>query len=101
MYKLNILPVKLLQSPVSKNNQIFSHEGCDICGKQGILFEAISYKDNFDYNKLKYHSVTYKKYVQPTDPVVAQWIGKLNSMYIIYYLCSEECAMVVQLQQGD
>lgn len=100
MYKLNILPVKLLSGTISKNGAIFSHEPCDVCGTQGIKFEAISYKDKFDYNRLKYQSYTYKKYMALEENYARQYVVRTN-MYLIYYLCSEACAMMVQLQSGD
>src|ERR1035437_6334160 len=100
MYKLNVLPVKLVNSSISKNGAIFSHEACDICGTQGIKFEAISYKDTFDYNKLKYHSYTYKKYLSLKEDYQKQFVSQTN-MYLTYYLCSEACAMMVQLQRED
>jgi hypothetical protein len=99
MYKLNILPVALLDRPVSKNGAIFSHEPCDICGTKGIKFEAISYKGIFDYHKLKYRAYTYKKYNIMSDDT-KKWFVRCDG-YLIYYLCSKECAMMVQLQRED
>ena len=94
------MPVKLLNSSMSKNGAIFSHEPCDICGTQGIKFEAISYKGIFDYNQLKYHSCTYKKYLGLKEDYQRQYVSQAN-WYFIYYLCSEACAMMVQLQRED
>ena len=98
MYKLNILPVKLLDSTMSKTGAIFSHEACDVCGMQGIKFEAVSYKDKFDYSSLRYHSYTYKKYQALTEDCQKRYATE-TGMYLIYYLCSEACAMMVQLQR--
>lgn len=102
MYKLNVLPVKLLTGSISKNGAIFSHEHCDVCGTQGIVYEAISYSGTFDYNKLKYHGVTYKRYAKLNDvekQIVNRWYTGSPDLYVFYYLCSEACAMMVQLQR--
>lgn len=100
MYKLNVLPVKLLNKPVSKNGSVFSHEQCDVCGTQGIVYEAISYQDKFDYNNLRYHSTTFKRY-QKSEESTKQFVSQTKSWYIIYYLCSEECSLMLQMQQPN
>lgn len=99
MYKLNILPVSLLPKPLSKNNTMFSHESCDVCKTQGIKLEAVSYKDKFDYGQFRYHNYTYKAYLA-MDPDNRHWVDR-NSSYITYYLCSDPCATMLQLQLGD
>lgn len=99
MYKLNILPVSLLEKPVSKNNQVFSHEACDVCEKQGIKYEAISYEGTFDYNKLKYYNYTFKKYKEFKKLNIPYYAA--SDCYIIYYVCSKECATMLQFQLGD
>ena len=99
MYKLNILPVSLLKSPVSKNKMIFSHEQCDVCQTNGIKFEAVAYKGKFDYNALRYSNYTYKA-ITKMEPGMRQWVDR-NEAYCTYYLCSEPCAMMLQLQLQD
>jgi hypothetical protein len=99
MYKLNVLPVKLFGKTKSQNNMLLSHEQCDICKTQGIIFEAIAYKDLFDYNHLRYHSHTYKDYMK-LEPATQMWANAFP-YYRIFYLCSQECAMMLQLSLGD
>lgn len=101
MYKLNILPVEMFEKPISKNKMMFSHEYCDVCNTQGIKFEAVSYQDRFDYNAFRYHNYTYKAYIK-MGADSRRWIGNFhNDVYLTYYVCSDKCATMLQLQLGD
>lgn len=84
---------------------LFSHESCDVCATHGIKYEAVSYKDSFDYNEFRYYSHTYKAYVKlndvEKDQMISIWAQPLPSPnYRIYYLCSQECSTMLQFQLG-
>lgn len=78
---------------------LFSHEPCDVCASQGIMYEAVSYKDKFDYTAFRYSNYTAKAYAT-LDETSKRWLSSVKG-YIIYYLCSKECATMLQFQLGE
>jgi hypothetical protein len=99
--KFNIMTLKYVKDKKSRYGRYFTHENCDLCQKQGVKFEVLKYNGLFDPTMIR-QALPWRseakesvlKYMNVS--LSSKWE---NSIYILFYTCSEECSNLLIFQQ--